>query len=114
MLTASLTHPNPQSKAQLHKELHLELQVLGSMQHKHIVTLLGWCPEENALVFELAENGTLGDCLPQLDWVARTRIATEVCRGLVYLHLRCVRSPTSPTVFVSVCSAALGRPSSSA
>jgi serine/threonine protein kinase len=27
-------------------------------------------------------------CLPQLDWVARTRVATEVCRGLVYLHLR--------------------------
>ena len=44
---------------QLHQELHLELQVLGTMQHKHIVTLLGWCPEENCLVTELAEKGNL-------------------------------------------------------
>jgi serine/threonine protein kinase len=65
--------------------------VLGSMQHRHIVALLGWCPEEHCLVYELAEKGNLEERLPQLDWVARTRIATEVCRGLVYLHLRCVR-----------------------
>jgi len=31
---------------------------------------------------------TTQGCLSQLDWVARTRVATEVCRGLVYLHLR--------------------------
>ena len=65
--------------------------MLGSMQHRHIVALLGWCPEEHCLVYELAEKGNLEERLPQLDWVARTRIATEVCRGLVYLHLRCVR-----------------------
>ena len=61
------------------------------MQHRHIVALLGWCPEEHCLIYELAEKGNLEERLPQLDWVARTRIATEVCRGLVYLHLRCVR-----------------------
>ena len=70
--------------------------MLGSMQHRHLVALLGWCPEEHCLVYELAEKGDLAECLPQLDWVARTRIATEVCRGLVYLHMRCVRLALPP------------------
>ena len=78
-------------------QLQQELQVLGSMQHRHLVALLGWCPEEHCLVYELAERGNLAECLPQLDWVARTRIATEVCRGLVYLHMRCVRHALPPS-----------------
>jgi len=69
-------------------EMLRELQVLGSMQHRHLVALLGWCQAEHCLVYELAERGSLEGCLSQLDWVARTRVATEVCRGLVYLHLR--------------------------
>ena len=75
--------------------------MLGSMQHRHLVALLGWCPEEHCLVYELAENGNLEERLPQLDWVARTRIATEVCRGLVYLHMRCVR-PSLRQAHVSI------------
>jgi serine/threonine protein kinase len=50
--------------------------------------------------------------LPRLDWVARTRIATEVCRGLVYLHLRCVRPrPHHPHAFPHP--ASLSRPQTS-
>ena len=33
--------------------------MLGAMQHRHIVALLGWCPEEHCLVYELAEKGNL-------------------------------------------------------
>jgi hypothetical protein len=40
-------------------ELVRELQVLGSMQHRHLVALLGWCPAEHCLVYELAERGSL-------------------------------------------------------
>jgi serine/threonine protein kinase len=40
-------------------EMLRELQVLGSMQHRHLVGLLGWCQAEHCLVYELAERGSL-------------------------------------------------------
>jgi hypothetical protein len=40
-------------------EMLRELQVLGSMQHRHLVALLGWCQAEHCLVYELAERGSL-------------------------------------------------------
>jgi len=39
-------------------------------------------------VYELCKNGSLDDCLPQLKWHNRVRVATEVCRALLFLHKR--------------------------
>ena len=58
--------------------------MLGSMQHRHLVALLGWCPEEHCLVYELAEKGNLAECLPQLDWdrgVPRARVSAHAVRA---------------------------------
>ena len=95
--TLMMDFPFRPRQSQGQAQLQQELQVLGSMQHRHLVALLGWCPEELCLVYELAEKGNLEERLPQLDWVARTRVVTEVCRGLVYLHMRCVRLGLPPS-----------------
>lgn len=122
-------------------ELYRELEILGTISHRHIVRLYGWCQEvwtalthktffvstnsdKNethmfscstygmwhiythslnecsftgclyshlqvpCLVFELCENGSLDTCLPKLHWDDRVRVATEVCRALIFLHTR--------------------------
>jgi hypothetical protein len=106
-----------QGEAQLHQELHLELQVLGTMQHKHIVTLLGWCPEENCLVTELAEKGNLkeGSSHGWTGWPARVsprRCAVAWCTSICGA---CALDHITHTPFLTQRrSAALRRPSSSA
>jgi hypothetical protein len=79
-MMASLFRPR---QAQGQAQPQQELQVLGSMQLRHLVALLGWRPEEHCLVYELAEKGNLVECLPQLDWVSRTRIATAPPRAVL-------------------------------
>jgi len=69
-------------------ELYRELEILGTISHRHIVRLYGWCQEVPCLVFELCENGSLDTCLPKLHWDDRVRVATEVCRALIFLHTR--------------------------
>jgi len=69
-------------------ELYRELEVLGTISHRHLVNLYGWCQEGRCLVYELCERGSLEDCLPQLRWNDRVRVAAEVCRALLFLHKR--------------------------
>eukprot|EP00241_Pyramimonas_parkeae_P002273 CAMPEP_0114243232 /NCGR_PEP_ID=MMETSP0058-20121206/10671_1 /TAXON_ID=36894 /ORGANISM="Pyramimonas parkeae, CCMP726" /LENGTH=517 /DNA_ID=CAMNT_0001356041 /DNA_START=117 /DNA_END=1670 /DNA_ORIENTATION=+ len=69
-------------------ELYSELSILGTIGHRHIVSLYGWCPEELCLVYELCERGSLEECLPQLRWYDRVRVAKEVCCALLCLHKR--------------------------
>ncbi|KAJ0967154.1 hypothetical protein J5N97_024071 [Dioscorea zingiberensis] len=72
-------------------EFYQELNVLCRVRHPHIVTLLGACPEAFALVYEFLPNGSLEDCLASknktpITWHSRTRIATEICSALIFLH----------------------------
>jgi len=69
-------------------ELHRELEILGTISHRHLVHLYGWCQTERCLVYELCEKGSLEECLPQLRWHDRVRVAKEVCLGLLFLHNR--------------------------
>jgi len=69
-------------------ELHRELEILGSMSHRHLVHLYGWCQTERCLVYELCEKGSLEECLPQLRWYDRVRVAKEVCLAVIFLHKR--------------------------
>lgn len=72
--------------------LSLQVQVLGKLQHPHLVTLLGVCPEVWSIVYEYLPNGSLQDHLfrksniSPLTWKTRTRIIAEISSALCFLH----------------------------
>ncbi|KAF6260290.1 hypothetical protein COO60DRAFT_1637690 [Scenedesmus sp. NREL 46B-D3] len=47
-------------------EFDRELRVLGSLHHRHLLPLLGSCPERRALVYDFMEGGSLQDRLQLL------------------------------------------------
>ncbi|KAE9585711.1 putative protein kinase RLK-Pelle-RLCK-IXb family [Lupinus albus] len=73
-------------------EFHQEVQVLGSLQHPHLLTLLGVCPEAWSIVYEYLPNGTLHDYLfrkgnnSPLTWNIRTQVIAEIASALCFLH----------------------------
>lgn len=69
-----------------------QVDVLSKMRHPNLVTLIGACPEAWTLIYEYLPNGSLEDRLScrdnsaPLSWQIRTRIATELCSVLIFLH----------------------------
>ncbi|KAJ0736220.1 putative protein kinase RLK-Pelle-CrRLK1L-1 family [Helianthus annuus] len=71
-----------------------ELEVLASVKHHNIVTLIGFCVEgfEMILVTEKSSNGSLGDILGNvkkmhnLTWEKRLKICIDGAHALNYLH----------------------------
>ncbi|KAK1267651.1 U-box domain-containing protein 33 [Acorus gramineus] len=84
-----MLHPD---NYQGHEEFYRELNVLSKVRHPNLVTLIGACPEAWALVYEFFPNGSLEDRLKckdgmtPLTWQVRTRIASEICAALIFLH----------------------------
>ncbi|CAN0906847.1 U-box domain-containing protein 34 [Linum grandiflorum] len=74
------------------QQFQKEVEVLSTMRHPHMVTLLGACPEYGCLVYEYMENGSLEDRLfrkdntPPIPWSTRFKIASEIATGLLFLH----------------------------
>ncbi|KAG6549367.1 hypothetical protein Mapa_009085 [Marchantia paleacea] len=92
------------------KEFRAEVATIGSIHHKNLVQLCGFCVEgaERLLVYEHMANGSLDsllfsdrpgsttttqsklgkeDCV--LAWATRMSVAKDTARGLAYLHEGC-------------------------
>uniref|UniRef100_A0A1S4E4K3 RING-type E3 ubiquitin transferase n=1 Tax=Cucumis melo TaxID=3656 RepID=A0A1S4E4K3_CUCME len=73
-------------------EFREEVEVLGKLQHPHLVTLLGVCTEACSLIYEYLPHGNLQSHLfrkgntPPLTWKTRARIIAEIASALCFLH----------------------------
>ncbi|XP_062012847.1 probable serine/threonine-protein kinase PBL7 [Rosa rugosa] len=77
------------------KEFDAEANLLTTLRHPNIVTLIGHCVEgeEMLLVYEFMELGSLVDHLHDfrpsttvLSWRTRVEVAVGIAKGLAYLH----------------------------
>ncbi|KAG6427408.1 hypothetical protein SASPL_111652 [Salvia splendens] len=72
-----------------------ELSIIGSLRHRHLVKLQGWCHDkgESLLVYDLMSNGSLDKALFEsrtpLPWPQRRKILLGVASALSYLHQEC-------------------------
>ncbi|WOL11956.1 G-type lectin S-receptor-like serine/threonine-protein kinase LECRK2 [Canna indica] len=74
------------------REFQREVRAIGKTHHRNLVRLLGFCNEgsNRLLVYEFMSNGSLADLLFKAktppNWAERCNIASDVARGLQYLH----------------------------
>ncbi|KAK1273960.1 LRR receptor-like serine/threonine-protein kinase FEI 1 [Acorus gramineus] len=72
-----------------------ELEILGSIKHRYLVNLRGYCnsPSSKLLIYDFLPGGSLDETLhersEQLDWDARLNIIMGAAKGLAYLHHDC-------------------------
>ncbi|KAM3340702.1 L-type lectin-domain containing receptor kinase IV.1-like [Capsicum galapagoense] len=78
------------------KEFVSEIVIIGSIQHRNVVPLLGYCRRkgELLLVYEYMSSGSLDKYLydrPRvtLDWTQRFKVIRGVASGLFFLHEEC-------------------------
>ncbi|KAA3457943.1 LRR receptor-like serine/threonine-protein kinase ERECTA [Gossypium australe] len=79
------------------KEFETELETIGSIKHRNLVSLQGYSlsPSRNLLFYDYMENGSLWDLLhvstkkKVLSWDIRLKIALGAAQGLAYLHHDC-------------------------
>ncbi|KAI3971981.1 hypothetical protein MKX01_030182 [Papaver californicum] len=75
------------------KEFQSEVSLLGTLHHRNLVNLVGYCAEKGQLmlVYVCMSNGSLASHLysdkhEPLSWDLRIYIALDVAKGLEYLH----------------------------
>ncbi|CAH2069795.1 unnamed protein product [Thlaspi arvense] len=76
-----------------------EINTLGSIRHRNIIRLLGWCSNKNLklLFYDYLPNGSLSSLLHGAgkgrggaDWEARYDVVLGVAHALAYLHHDCL------------------------
>ncbi|GFP97609.1 protein kinase 2b chloroplastic [Phtheirospermum japonicum] len=79
--------------SQGHREWLTEVRYLGQLRHENLVKLIGYCSESKnrMLVYEFMPKGSLENHLfkkgvQPLSWSTRVQIATDIARGLSFLH----------------------------
>ncbi|AEC10574.1 Protein kinase superfamily protein [Arabidopsis thaliana] len=85
-----------QGEREFHNELSLSSHLIGS---PHVVSLLGFSSDRRGrkliLVYELMANRSLQDalldrkCVELMDWNKRFEIATDIAKGIEFLHHCC-------------------------
>lgn len=80
-----------QGGSQGHQQFLNEVEVLSSVEHPHLVRLLGCCMEKTLLVYEYARNGSIamhlhGEHKKPLTWKTRLDVAIQTAEALAYLH----------------------------
>ncbi|KAF5795556.1 putative protein kinase RLK-Pelle-CrRLK1L-1 family [Helianthus annuus] len=90
--TVAVKRLKPGSKQGV-QQFHTEIKMLSMCRHSHLVTLLGYCKEneEMILVYEYMSCGNLADQLfnipnSSLSWELRLNICIQAARALQYLH----------------------------
>ncbi|KAM0940553.1 putative protein kinase RLK-Pelle-RLCK-VI family [Dioscorea sansibarensis] len=77
------------------KEFTSEIEIITSLNHKNIISLLGFCFENNnlILVYDFLSRGSLEECLHGeqenkigLKWINRYKVAVGIAEALDYLH----------------------------
>uniref|UniRef100_A0A0E0QQ74 non-specific serine/threonine protein kinase n=1 Tax=Oryza rufipogon TaxID=4529 RepID=A0A0E0QQ74_ORYRU len=88
----------PENRRFTYEELAREVQNLTKVNHRNLVSLIGYCWEKEhlALVYEYMSSGNLSDYLRgkaglggTLNWATRIRVMLEAAQGLDYLHKGC-------------------------
>lgn len=86
------------------QEFIAEVTTIGSLRHKNLVKLIGWCYDKHELliVYEYMPNGSLDKFVfgygnldkedPALSWEKRRLIIYGVAQALDYLHTGCDRT----------------------
>lgn len=79
-------------------EFKAEVEIIGRVHHRHLVSLVGYCISEHQrlLVYDYVPNNSLyyhlhlkGDGELVLEWTKRIKIAAGAARGVAYLHEDC-------------------------